>query len=449
MRRIRSTGCLSLCVLPLLMMLLTLIQPTTLYAGSSFPRVTRGAYLQSGSGTNMVVRWRTALPTTSVVRYGREIDRLDHSSTAPGQSKDHIVPLINLEPGTLYYYSVGTHDRVLQGDRENRFRTSPPPGSDEPIRVWVLGDPGTDYPVQRAVRDSYLHFSGFKPTDLILTLGDNAYRRGTDFQFQKGFFEIYREIFKRTVVWPALGNHDARSADAATESGVYFDVFTLPTQGQAGGVPSGAEAYYSFDYGNVHFICLNSHDADLDTNSPMLEWLRRDLASNSRRWTIAYWHHAPYSKGSHDSDGDKKEEVRMNEIRERALPVLEGGGVELVLCGHTHLYERSFPLKGHYGKSDTLTAHMIKDRGDGRREGTGAYNMSRAGGSEAGTVYVNAGSAGHATKTCKVRGLDHRAIAVGLNVPGSLILDISKGELDVTFLDDKGRRRDWFTLIKP
>jgi len=65
----------------------------------------------------------------------------------------------------------------------------------------------------------------------------------------------------------------------------------------------------------------------------MLPWLRTDLRANQRDWTIVYFHHPPYSRGSHDSD---EADTRMGDVREHLLPVLEAGGADLVLTGHSH-----------------------------------------------------------------------------------------------------------------
>src|SRR4029453_9609405 len=109
-------------------------------------------------------------------------------------------------------------------------------------------------------------------------------------------------MLRKTVLWPAYGNHDGRGSDSATNTGPYYDMFTLPKQGEAGGMPSGTEAYYSFDYGNIHFICLESFETDRSANGAMMTWLQSDLASTQQKWIVAFWHHPPYSKGSHDSD---------------------------------------------------------------------------------------------------------------------------------------------------
>ena len=93
----------------------------------------------------------------------------------------------------------------------------------------------------------------------------------------------------------------------------------------------------------------------------MLAWLENDLASTSKEWIIAFWHFPPYSKGSHDSDANGAL-VRM---RKFAAPLLESYGVDLVLSGHSHSYERSFLIDGHYDTSDTFDSSMQIDDGSG------------------------------------------------------------------------------------
>ena len=132
-------------------------------------------------------------------------------------------------------------------------------------------------------------------------------------------------------------------------------------------MPSGTEAYYSFDWGNIHFVALDSHDTDRSApanpasnvcppgvGGAMYQWLCADLAATDQDFIIAFWHHPPYTKGSHDSDNAADSAGIMKEMRERFLPVLDAYGVDLVLTGHSHSYERSVLLHDHYGVSSTL-----------------------------------------------------------------------------------------------
>jgi hypothetical protein len=248
-------------------------------------------------------------------------------------------------------------------------------------------------------------------------------------------------MLRKSVLWPTLGNHDGNTADSATQSGPYYDIFTLPRSGEAGGLASGTEAYYSFDYGNVHLICLESYETDRSPNGAMMTWLAEDLGATLQPWVIAFWHHPPYSKGSHNSDT----EIELIEMRQGALPLLEDHGVDLVLAGHSHSYERSFLIDGHYGASTTFSESMRLDGGDGRADGTGPYLKPTAGAApHEGAVYVVAGSSGQTSGGS----LDHPAMYVSLNVLGSMVLDLNGLDLDAKFLDSGGFFRDYFTIRK-
>lgn len=415
--------------------------------------VLRGPYLQLATPSSMVVRWRTDTTEASIVRYGLTREALTLTARAQGVGTEHIVQLSGLQPATRYYYVVGGGEKTATGeDAPPRapiatFMTPPAVGTARPTRVWVLGDPGTKNATQAAVRDAYHKFTGARETDLWLMLGDNAYPDGTDADFQKAVFEMYPETLRTSPLWPALGNHDGKSANSVTQSGVYYDIFTLPTQGQAGGVPSGTEAYYSFDYSNIHFICLDSQDTDRNPDGAMGRWLKADLDGTTRDWIIAYFHHPTYTKGTHDSDKDSDSAGRMNEMRANFLPILEAGGVDLVMTGHSHVYERSYLLDGHYGKSDTFDSKThIKQAGDGRADGKGVYRKPRVRAPHTGEVSVVAGSSGHASS--KPVPLNHPTMVVSLNEAGSVVLDIDRLRLDLTFLNEKGEKRDWFTIVK-
>jgi len=404
--------------------------------------ITRGPYVQLGTPTSMIVRWRTDIASDSRVRFGASAGSLTSVRDSAAVVTEHEVRLDGLTPGTRYYYSVGSTTLVLAGgDANHFFQTSPTPGTRRPYRVWVLGDSGTGDSNARAVRDTYAAFNGTRFTDLWLMLGDNAYSDGTDAEYQTKLFDIYPQWLRQSVLWPTLGNHDGHSAFSATQTGPYYDSFTLPRAGEAGGVASGTEAYYSFDFGNIHFICLDSSDSDRSPGGPMLTWLEQDLAANTRDWTIAFWHHPPYSKGSHDSDS----EGDLVDMRENALPILESWGVDLVLAGHSHSYERSFLLDSHYGVSSTLTESMKLDAGDGRTDGTGAYFKATVGPApHEGAVHVVAGSSGKTSGGS----LDHPVMVVSLNVLGSVVLDVDGDRLDAKFLDNVGAVRDYFTVLK-
>ena len=403
--------------------------------------LTRGPYLQLGTPTSTVIRWRTSAPASSRVLYGPTFDTLGSSVSDATLRTNHEVMLTGLTPDTPYCYAVGTTTTTLAGgDPSYCFTTAPSVGTPDGTRIWVLGDSGTADANARAVRDAFYGWMGTQTPNLFLMLGDNAYETGTDAQFQAAVFDMYPETLRRAVLWPTLGNHDGATADSATGTGPYYDIFTLPKSAQAGGVASGTEAYYSFDHGMIHFVSLESFETNRAANGAMLTWLQQDLASTNQPWLIVFFHHPPYTKGSHDSDVD----VESTEMRQNALPILEDAGVDLVLTGHSHSYERSYLIDGHYGTSSTFTQAMKIDSGNGRELGDGAYQKPGGLAPHGGAVYAVAGSSG------KISGgtLNHPAMVVSLNSLGSMVLDVFDGRLDAVFLDASGVARDTFTILK-
>ena len=401
--------------------------------------VTRGPYLQAGTPNSLTVRWRTDLVTDSRVRYGTDPLNLSLTADDFAQTTEHQVTLTGLAANTRYYYSVGSTATTLAAGDDFIFYTPPDPGTAQPIRVWVLGDSGTADSNAAAVRNAYYQFTGSRYTDLLLMLGDNAYNTGTDTEYQAAVFNMYPSMLRQTVLWPTLGNHDTAGSTNPSADLPYFNMFTLPTDGRAGGMASGTEKYYSFEFGNVHFVCLDSMTSDRLPTSAMWTWLRSDLAANTKSWLIAFWHHPPYSKGSHNSDT----ETALIQMRENALPILEDHGVDLVLCGHSHSYERSFLIDSHYGSSSQFTPANVKSSTSGR-DSLAYQKPSNGPAPHQGAVYAVAGSSG------KISGgtLNHPAMFVSLNVLGSMVLDLDGDRLDAKFLSGSGVVQDYFTIVK-
>ena len=425
---------------PLLLILLPIL--------SIAQTVVRGPYLQTAAPDSIIVKWRTDIATDSAVGYSL-VDGVPASAATAALTTEHEVTLTSLSPDTVYNYTVGSSAQVLaggdlnsNGDGEHFFTTSPLAGVDKATRVWIIGDSGTADANAVAVRDAYKAFTGNRATDVWLMLGDNAYRSGTDSEYQAAVFDIYPQLLRQTPLWSALGNHDA--IDMIFNSpGAYPQIFSFPTAGESGGVASNSENYYSFDYGNIHFISLDSSiNANRSAGSDMWSWLEADLIANNRSWTIAFWHHPHYSKGSHDSDA----EIALQEMRQNALPLLEAHGVDLILTGHSHSYERSFLLDGHHGQSASLTSAMILNGGDGRELGDGPYiKPGSAGTPNEGAVHAVVGSSG---KTEAGGALDHPVMYTSMLTLGSMVLDISGRQLDAAFIDTNGVVLDEFTIIK-
>lgn len=424
----------------------------------------RAPYLQRVTPGGAVVRWRTTVSTSTRVRWGLAPDALAQTVDVAGSRTEHEVALTGLPAETKVFYSVGSASQALAGgDADHAFRTPPVSGARRPTRIWVIGDSGMCAVSSQgcadaaAVRSGYLTYAGSQTANLWLLLGDNAYSSGTDAEFTAGLFDVYPAIMRSTPMWLVPGNHEfgIGGSDSPTQSGPYYDSFTLPTAAEAGGVPSGTEAYYSFDWGNVHVLALDSQDtsrtapANPTTNvcppgegGAMYQWACADLAATTADFVIAIWHHPPYSKGSHDSDSD----AQLTQMRERFLPVMEAYGVDLVLTGHSHSYERSVLLDGHYGLSTSYSPalHAV-DAGDGDPDGDGAYDKALLGPApHSGEVSAVVGSSSQISGGA----LNHPVMEKSLDILGSMVIDVVGRQLDARFIGVSGNVLDHFRIVK-
>ena len=413
----------------------------------------KGPYLQIGTPGSMIVKWQTNYPTSTKCIYGTNPAFLNLSYQNSNADTVHEAYLSGLQPYKKYYYSIGSNTFVIQGDTNNYFVTSPAPGAQGNYRFWITGDCGNGSVNQAEVRNKYLLYNVNRHTDGWLLLGDNAYNDGLDAEYNSNFFSYYQNnIMKKTVLWPAIGNHDyANSLSNQNSHNVpYYSIFNLPKNGEAGGVISGTEAFYSYNYGNIHFVALDSYGHELnqyrlyDTLGPQVQWLKQDLAANTLPWVVVYFHHPPYTMGSHNSDNESE----LYSIRQNLVRILERYNVDFVFNGHSHSYERSKLMNGHWGNENTFNAatHHLSSS-------SALYNGSAnscpyiKNTHQKGTVYVVSGSAG------SVGGISasfpHDAMYYSnASEGGSLIMDVRNNRCDFRWLCGDGILRDSFTVFK-
>lgn len=441
--------------------------------------ITRGPYLQNPTSSSMVVRWRTDTPTDSRVYYGTSLSSMTSYVDNTSPTTEHTVKITGLSPFTKYFYSAGSASQVLSGpDSSHHFITFPVAGTEQPIRIWAIGDFGKGNEGQKKVRESYLAYTGDIHTDVWLWLGDNAYSNGTDAEYQANVFDsvyAYQKIMKYMPFMPCPGNHDYLSVcepycatPPPSHTGPYYDIIDVSKNGEAGGLASGYELYYSFDYGNVHFVSLNSELSNLlpsftggynwtganpnmsfsCASSPMCQWLQDDLQANTQPFTIVYFHQPPYTDGSHDATSFW--EVYMKAMRENFIPVLEQYGVDLVVNGHSHVYERTLLLKGHYGDRNSFNAATMVADGSSGKFSLGEPYIKDPSAPEAqnGTVYVVVGNSGSKDDSAPLQYPAMYYDEACDTCWGSLVIDVNGNRLDATYLRADGTIGDEFTIIK-
>jgi hypothetical protein len=176
----------------------------------------------------------------------------------------------------------------------------------------------------------------------------------------------------------------------------------------------------------------------------MYTWLQNDLANNTQKWTIVYFHHAPYTKGSHDSDTEDE----LIDMRTNIVPLLENYRVDLVLSGHSHSYERSFLIHNHYGNENTFSAANQVNGGSGAP--TTPY-LKTSNNANIGTVYAVVGCSGQSVGGTNP-GYPHDAMYTStVSTYGSMVIDVNGDTLTAKMLTNNVATPtlyDQFRIIK-
>lgn len=307
-------------MLPLLALLLFLAEPLP-YAC--------GPYLLLPGVEQMTVVIDHHLPITAELVYGIDNEDDEQRVVHKAVQRHHVFSLTNLRPGTRYWYEVRTSEQLASGKRS--FRTLP--AKPDSYEVIVLGDVRSLPQRWHAVSQQIYK----NEADALFVIGTGDYPAdGTNYaMWRKQFFEPARNLLATKPMWPAIGNHEAtRRHDDLTrpEASQYFSLFELP----------GNERWYRVDYHLMTLLILDSNSR-LSPDHEQYKWLRQQLRSERKRFTLVAFHHAPYSSGPHASlhpDATPKE-WPLDQGRRFLVPLFEMYGVDLVLNGHDHIYERS------------------------------------------------------------------------------------------------------------
>ncbi len=277
----------------------------------------KGPYLQNVRPDGITILWESNTPSAGKIEFGKTPD-LGMEFTEGDTNSIHEITLNGLEMETFYYY------RAVSGDAESesfRFKTSV--HEESQFSFIFYGDNKNGPHVHEKNADLILS----KKPDFVIHNGDLV-DDGTIYrQWELLFFNPTRNLMHSVPLYPVLGNHERHAK-------YYFDFFSLP----------GNEAWYSFDYGNAHFIILDSDEDELTAGSEQIDWLIRDLENTDAEWKFISFHYPPFTAGGNY--------YRANRIKLKNLvhPIFEKYGVDMVFGGHDHNYERSYPIMTLTGK---------------------------------------------------------------------------------------------------
>lgn len=203
------------------------------------------------------------------------------------------------------------------------------------VKLAIIGDCGTGEKPQAEIAQEMLAYHEKFPFDTVLMLGDNIYGGQSAADLKRKFEEPYKGLLDLGVkFYASLGNHDGTNERL-------YKPFNMD-----------GKRYYSFKKGDVLFLALDSNYMDPE----QMDWLKQQLVGSDTKWKICFFHHPLYSDGKmHGPDLD---------LRKRIEPLFVEYGVNVVLAGHEHFYERLQPQKGIYyfvlGNSGQLRLHNLR-----------------------------------------------------------------------------------------
>lgn len=412
----------------------------------AFSQVIRVPFFQIPTPHSIVAHWQTSVAEQGKFYYGTTVDALNKMLEERDKSTDHEFAITGLAPNTKYYYSI---DSKI-GKDDQFFFTAPEKTTNTPLRIWVISDFGQTNSAQNARRletvDRWRLFNtNSYHASFVLSIGDQTEDDSLT-QIQHNYFDQLENVLKTSPLYTLIGNHD--NHDQAKN---YLSAFSLPSEAEAGGVASHTEKYYSFNYGNVHVVMLCTEIDEEDVlYKKQIEWLKRDLAANRQKWLIACMHQPFHSAGYHPTEDNLSAQKR----RKDWLTLLEGHGVDLILQGHNHVYERSFLIDNVIGKASNVSTANLLDTTLGRIDGKGPY---RKGGNQAhkGTIIVSCTGGGVANAVKHY----HEKLPIfpvsfpGADYEGSLVIDVDDNRMEVKFICNEKNENgsyvwDYFTILK-
>ncbi len=283
---------------------------------------------------SITIAWDTLGDTESFVVYGiGQGGNLSTSAPAKASAYEtspyitHEVTIEGLAPNTTYAFRVGAEGSMSEA---RSFKTAPEPGTGS-ARFIVIGDSRNDFLEFNQDRwKDVADAAAAEPIDFSLHTGDYTLTSASPFGWE-WFFDAGANLFAKAPFMAVRGNHEMYGP-------TFMERFAMP----------GNERYYSFDYGPVHVAVLDSEDrlftrlasdvvsaSDFGRGSEQYEWLKKDLESLPKAmWKVVALHRPPYSVGEH---GDQVDVQAL-------VPLFDSYGVNIVLAGHDHTYQRSKPM---------------------------------------------------------------------------------------------------------
>lgn len=284
--------------------------PTPVETPSSY------AYLQDVSASSAAVCYYSAEADVYSVEWrvgtgGATLGRAQETAA----TREHGLRIGPLSPDTSYTYRLRTGAGALLA--EGTF-TTPPPAGKRAVVFAAISDSGWPGGSESSVAEA---MRAAQP-EVVIHAGDVVYPHGEIENYRPYLFDPFARVLDRAAFFPEIGNHDLETSSGQA----WTEMFTTPANG-----PERSERYYSFDWGDVHFLALDVVSTPYGRGSRQWSFADADLAAAAASWKVVYLHYPPYSAGT--SGGN-------TEIRRELLPMFEARHVDIVVSGHDHGYQR-------------------------------------------------------------------------------------------------------------
>jgi predicted phosphodiesterase len=280
---------------------------------------------------------------SAVFRVSYEGDRfVSRKPISSGVAYIHKAEIEKLKPGTVYRYTVSAAGgKAVSGDLV--FRT--PEAEAREFTFIGYGDSRSGTEVHRSLLRQMQEY----PISFLLHTGDLVTIGMSYPAWQEEYFEPLAGLGDRVPIFAVLGNHD---------TGPYYDLLCRPV---------GGNDNFSFDWGNAHFTCLDNNEVLGDS----LDWAVKDLEKSKARWKFVCYHEPTLNVGGHASSWEYPEAVKA----------FDRVGVDIVLAGHSHLYERFRPVRAD-AQSTQATTYITTGGGGAPLYTAGRSELLAAGAAE-------------------------------------------------------------------
>lgn len=260
-------------------------------------------------------------------------------NTGSGTLYVYTSALTGLEPGSAYEYRAG-----YEGSRTGWHKL--PAAQPDSFKALIFPDSqSSDYSGWRKLAQTA--YSKNDDAAFFINMGDLV-DNGYDFSQWRAWFKSVAPMIENIPFAPVMGNHETYNMDwQIAPPTPYLTLFNLP----GNGTDANKNQYYSFDYGDVHFVVLNTQtdemaDFNHDLMQQQLNWLRSDLAGTQSKWKIVLMHKdiLRYAFTDRPNNFDPAN-IQFTPWAQQLMPVFEEYNVDAVLMAHLHTYRRRVPLK--------------------------------------------------------------------------------------------------------